>query len=140
MILLALFSTVLMHSIIPHVHFIHTDLSSLEANHHHSHDDNRHKHDNKDNSKDQGDTEGPLDLTLGHHSHADYNVDFRTEVRRSLHENVEGKKFTTSSGVFAQGQVIFTVKKKEAPPRNKYHRPVKPFLLNCSLRAPPVLA
>jgi hypothetical protein len=140
MILLALFSTLMMHSIIPHVHHTHTDLSSIEANHHHSHDDNWHKHSKEDKAKDQGDTEGPLGLKLGYHSHAGYNADFRIEVRSSLDENMEGEKWPASAGVFAEGEGLLTAKKKEAPPLDNIHKSVKPFLLSCSLRAPPSLA
>jgi len=138
MLLLVLFSALMIHSIIPHVHHIHDDVASVE-NHHHHHDSNSHEHSPNDSPSHQQDSEGLLDLNLGHHTHSVFNSEYTTEIVRSIQKKVDSKKLVYGSLNHNQQELFLFSIKEEAPPLYRDFKPENPFLLTCSLRAPPSL-
>lgn len=134
---LALFSTLIAHSLIPHIH----DAVVL-TKHHHSTNGHTHGHDHHHNhsAESKNKTKGTLDINFGDHSHADYNADYISELTRSenkqiAHKNIDGYK--EQRLLFFQ---IANTHHLEAPPNIQDTGPRPPFIPNCALRAPPSLA
>ena len=138
MLLLVLFSALMLHSIIPHAHHIHDDVASVEDHHHH-HDSNGLEHSHNENPSHQQDSEGLLNLDLGHHTHSVFNSEYTTQIVRSIQKKVESKKFVYGSLNQNQQELFLVYLKEEAPPLYRDFKPENPFLLTCSLRAPPSL-
>lgn len=136
MMLLVLFSAILLHSFLPHVHHAHSQSEVVADEHHHHNHDHQHSHSEdyseKDNSLEL------LDFLLGHHSHSELNSDVATEYSRSIQSNIElQKQVYASTSVVFSGFSLVTEKLPFPPERRQSIR--KSFLLSCSLRAPPVL-
>lgn len=137
MLMLVLFSTFLMHSIFPHVHHSHEDVSIVE--HHHHHDSDSHSHSDDESHSEDNDSDGFLDFLLGHHSHSNFNSDFTTEKTRSIQKKVDTKKTVNLQPNNNHSVLTLVSKEKETPPKYRAVKPENLFLLNCSLRGPPSL-
>jgi hypothetical protein len=139
--MLVLFGTFLVHAISPHVHHSHTNETSVaETPHHHHHDGIAHNHADQENTSDNNETEGLLAFILGHHTHATCNFDYTTEVVRVIQKKDDTKKGVHATAIYAQQESILVDKKKKSPSLFGVFIPENPFLLNCSLRAPPSIA
>tara|TARA_B110000211_G_scaffold131224_1_gene150731 strand:+ start:358 stop:777 length:420 start_codon:yes stop_codon:yes gene_type:complete len=138
MLMLVLYSALMIHSIIPHVHHIYEDVASVEDHHEH-HDSNGHEHSPNESPSHQQDSEGLLDLNLGHHTHSIFNSEYTTEIVRSIQKKVDSKTLVYGSLNHNQQELFLFSIKEEAPPLCRDFKPENPFLLTCSLRAPPSL-
>lgn len=130
---LSLFSVMLMHQVLPHVHHQHHDsIAQIEDDHHH-HDEQSHHHQNEND-----DEKGLLNLLLGGHSHL-VQIDeiqfFRTNTKQV-------NKIVKSVAAFVVPTAIvspsYTESFKKALSQNE-SPPWRHFLISHSLRGPPTL-
>ncbi|MFT5724324.1 MAG: hypothetical protein ACI9JN_001443 [Bacteroidia bacterium] len=141
MLLLVLFSTILAHSILPHVHHDHENITSLKEkpHHHHHHADIKHHHSYDENYCDHKETESLLDYILGHHSHSGFNEEYTTEVTRIIRKTDVNNTLVYHVTKGIQQESILVSILKKAPEQFQNIKLGTPFLLSCSLTAPPSL-
>lgn len=142
--LLGIFLILLVHNIVPHVHHSHESsgkISLVTDHNHHSHDHEHHSkeqehHSQKSESKNQDQTNLFSFLTKSH-SHLFHIHEFVQFTKRDiqpskdkvLHFSAKIEFFDSSLAIEGQGLYRYVLSKESWS--------VNPFLLSCSLRAPP---
>lgn len=138
MLMLVLFSTLILHSVIPHIHHTHADFVSVKVHHaHHHQDGNEHEHSHKENPSEQNDSEDLFGFGLGHHTHPIFNSDYLIEIVRNVQNKIGSKKLACISENYTDKELVLISTEKEVPPKYRDFSPEHPFFLNSSLRGPP---
>jgi hypothetical protein len=129
----------MLHNSFPHVHYAHDDHKVVHTeHHHHGHSHHHHDHDEKENdhNSDQ-EHDGFFNLLFGNHRHihlAHEHVQVILTEKQSF--SIEKSFFDGNSEVFAlTARLVYNI--GSSPPKKGSRHYHNPFLLNCSLRAPP---
>ena len=137
--LLIVFSIITIHTTSPHFHHSHDTSEELafEEIEHHSHDTHHHHHESEEQSEDEENFF--LTLLLESHAH-DTEVEEDSEILLSLNKVLFGKDLPVIT-LSTNQQVPKIPKLTQKKEYFKYQQDYKQEhqLLNCPLRAPPIL-
>ena len=140
---LSVFTLMLLHNLVPHVHSTHSDFEHeiVHEGHHHGHaHHHHHHHDGENKDKDYSDLDNFLHHLIAHHGHACFSHEHIPLVR------IEKQNIPPSKHLFKKTIQSFTLKPQlvydigNPYPKRGTDRHFNPFLRNCSLRAPPTPA
>lgn len=133
---LSLFSILMLHQLIPHVHHQHSEVVAHIKDKHHHHEGHGHQHGNQNEDEDKA---GFLGLLLGSHVHSAHFSEIQF-FRNTQKQEAEVSKVVSIDIAY----VLLILPVDEAvitipfPLENEYP-PLRQFLVSNALRGPPTL-
>lgn len=133
---LSIFSVMLLHQVLPHVHHHHHDRIGQHADDHHHHDGHGHHHEDQNEN---GDKKGLLNLLLGSHSHPG-QVNEVYFFRNNPKQVIKTVKAVSPWVEFWAASFSYsTPGLKQVFPSDDESPPRRHFLISHALRGPPAL-
>lgn len=139
-IFLGVFSMLLLHRVVPHLHHQHQETHHSSAHNyteHHHHDDHNHNHHQKE--KEHKTTKGFIDWFLGTHSHTNAPTDILVLRNTTIQKFTVAKEVAKDSSFEIATSILYQT---GASQRQWYHPPdhlYQTYFYSSTLRGPPVL-